>query len=76
MKKLLALVLALVLVCAMSVASAEVVLQLAETHAEGYPTTLADQEFARLVEERTEGRVKIEVYSGSQLADSENTAIE
>ena len=59
MKKLLALVLALVLVCAMSVASAEVVLQLAETHAEGYPTTLADREFARLVEERTEGRVKI-----------------
>ena len=50
MKKLLALVLALVLVCAMSVASAEVVLQLAETHAEGYPTTLADREFARLVE--------------------------
>ena len=76
MKKLLALVLALVLVCAMSVASAEVVLQLAETHAEGYPTTLADREFARLVEERTEGRVKIEVYSGSQLADGETTAIE
>lgn len=76
MKKLLTLVLALALVCALSVASADVVFQLAETHAEGYPTTLADQEFARLVEERTEGRVKIEVYAGSVLADSENTAIE
>ena len=77
MKKLFAVALALVLVLALaSMASAEVVFQLAETHAEGYPTTLADQEFARLVEERTEGRVKIEVYSGSVLADSENTAIE
>ena len=76
MKKLLTLALALVLVLSLSVASAEVVFQLAETHAEGYPTTLADYEFARLVEERTEGRVKIEVYSGSQLADSEATAIE
>lgn len=76
MKKLLTLVLAIALICAMSVASADVVFQLAETHAEGYPTTLADQEFARLVEERTEGRVKIEVYAGSVLADSENTAIE
>ena len=77
MKKLFAVALALVLVLSLaSMASAEVVFQLAETHAEGYPTTLADQEFARLVEERTEGRVKIEVYSGSVLADGETTAIE
>ncbi len=77
MKKLLTVVLSLALVFAFAaMANADVVFQLAETHAEGYPTTLADYEFARLVEERTEGRVKIEVYSGSQLADSENTAIE
>ena len=76
MKKLLTLALALVLVLSLTVASAEVVFQLAETHFEGYPTTMADYEFARLVEERTEGRVKIEVYSGSVLADSEATAIE
>ena len=76
MKKLLTLVLALALVLSLSVANAEVVFQLAETHFEGYPTTMADYEFARLVEERTEGRVKIEVYSGSVLADSEATAIE
>ena len=76
MKKLLTLVLALALVLSLSVANAEVVFQLAETHFEGYPTTMADYEFARLVEERTEGRVKIEVYSGSVLAESEATAIE
>ena len=76
MKKLLTLALALVLALSLTVASAEVVFQLAETHAEGYPTTLADREFARLVEERTEGRVKIEVYAGSVLADGETTAIE
>jgi len=77
MKKLLALVLALAMVLSVACASAEgLVFQLAETHAEGYPTSLADYEFARLVEERTEGRVKIEVYTGSQLAESEATAIE
>ena len=76
MKKLLTLVLALALVLSLSVANADVVFQLAETHFEGYPTTMADYEFARLVEERTEGRVKIEVYSGSVLAESEATAIE
>ena len=59
-----------------AVASAATTLQLSEVHAEGYPTTLADQEFARLVEERTEGRIKIEVYSGGQLYGEETGAIE
>ena len=36
--------------------------KLSEVHAEGYPTTLADQEFARLIEEKTEGRIKVEVF--------------
>ncbi|MDI9482853.1 MAG: TRAP transporter substrate-binding protein [Bacillota bacterium] len=46
-----------------------IVLRLAETHAADYPTTKGDMEFARLVEERTNGRVKIEVYPGSQLGE-------
>lgn len=75
MKKLLTLVLALALVCAVATAGAET-LRLSEVHAEGYPTTLADQEFARLVEERTEGRIKIEVYSGGTLYGEETGAIE
>ena len=58
-----------------SVTKRPVMLRLSEVHARGYPTTLADEEFARLVEERTEGRVKIEVRSGGALAESETDAI-
>lgn len=54
----------------------QTVLTLAEVHAEGYPTTLADREFARLVEEKTEGRIKIEVYAGGTLYGQETGAIE
>ena len=59
-----------------SVTKHPVTLRLSEVHARGYPTTLADEEFARLVEERTEGRVKIEVRSGGALAENEPDAIE
>ncbi|MFA6505033.1 MAG: TRAP transporter substrate-binding protein [Treponemataceae bacterium] len=44
-----------------------VILRLAETHPKDYPTTKGDQKFADLVKERTNGRVVIEVYPGSQL---------
>lgn len=77
MKKALALVLALALIlCVSSVAAAETVLRLSEVHAEGYPTSLADAEFARLVEEKTEGRYKVEVYLGGTLYGQETEAIE
>ena len=46
-----------------------IVLRLAETHPADYPTTKGDYEFARLVEERTDGRIKIEVYPGHQLGE-------
>jgi tripartite ATP-independent transporter DctP family solute receptor len=46
-----------------------IVLRLAETHGADYPTTQGDYEFARLVEERTDGRIKIEVYPGAQLGE-------
>jgi tripartite ATP-independent transporter DctP family solute receptor len=49
------------------VAAQTVVLRLAETHPADYPTTKGDYEFARLVAERSGGRIKIEVYPGSQL---------
>jgi tripartite ATP-independent transporter DctP family solute receptor len=48
-------------------AEAPLVFRLAENQPEDYPTTLGDKEFARLVNERTNGRIKIEVYSGGQL---------
>lgn len=51
-----------------------IVFRLAENQPEDYPTTLGDKEFARLVEERTKGRIKIEVYSGGQLGDEKSVA--
>mgnify|MGYP002623974881 CR=1 FL=1 len=59
-----------------TVAKRPVNLRLSEVHAQGYPTSLADEEFARLVKERTEGRVIIDVRSGGALADNEGDAIE
>ena len=45
----------------------EFVLTYAENQPESYPTTLGAQEFARLVAERTEGKVVILVRSGAEL---------
>ncbi|MFP4066164.1 MAG: TRAP transporter substrate-binding protein [Spirochaetaceae bacterium] len=45
------------------------VFRLAETHAEDYPTTQGNYRFAQLVEERTDGRIQIEVYPDSQLGE-------
>ncbi|MFP4211443.1 MAG: TRAP transporter substrate-binding protein [Alkalispirochaeta sp.] len=47
----------------------QVVLRLGETHAQDYPTTEGDQYFADLVEERTDGRIKIEVFHSAQLGE-------
>jgi len=49
--------------------SDQIVLRLAETHPADYPTTKGDYEFARLVNERSNGRIKIEVYPGRQLGE-------
>ena len=53
-----------------------VVLTFSEVHAESYPTSKADKEFARLVEEATEGRVQIEVHTGGTLYGEETGSIE
>ncbi len=50
-------------------------LKLAEIHLDGYPTSLADREFAHLVEKRTNGRIHIEVYSGGILYQDETESI-
>jgi tripartite ATP-independent transporter DctP family solute receptor len=41
--------------------------RLAEIHPPDHPTTQADQEFARLVEEKTQGRIVIKVYDNQKL---------
>lgn len=78
MKKFLTILLVVVmLVSVASMAMAKTVkLKLSEVHAGGYPTTMADQEFARLVKERTNGRVVIDVFFGGTLYGSESEAIE
>ena len=45
----------------------ELILRYAENQPEDYPTTQAALAFADLVAERTEGRVKVVVYSGGEL---------
>jgi tripartite ATP-independent transporter DctP family solute receptor len=56
--------------------AAPIKLKLSEVHMEGYPTTMADKEFARLVKEKTEGRIEISVYSGGVLYVTEAESIE
>ncbi|KAB8126037.1 TRAP transporter substrate-binding protein [Gracilibacillus oryzae] len=48
---------------------------LAENQPADYPTTIGAKEFARLVEEKTDGRYKIKVYHGGQLGE-EKSAVE
>jgi tripartite ATP-independent transporter DctP family solute receptor len=50
-------------------------LKLAEVHPKGYPTEMADERFAELVEQKTNGRLKIQVFYGGQLG-SENDTVE
>ncbi|MCM3630445.1 TRAP transporter substrate-binding protein [Paenibacillus glycanilyticus] len=43
--------------------------RLADTHPEGYPTVVGDRKFADLVNEKSGGRIKIEVFPASQLGE-------
>ncbi len=49
-----------------------IVLRFADNHPDGYPTVIGDLEFARLVEERSNGRIIIEVYNNAQLGDEKS----
>ena len=53
----------------------ELILRYAENQPEDYPTTQAALAFADLVAQRTEGRVKVVVYSGGELG-AEQSVIE
>lgn len=54
-------------------ASAQTVLRSSDTHPDGYPTVEAVKHFGKLVEERTEGRYKVEVYHSAQLGQEADT---
>ncbi len=49
--------------------SEKMVLRYAENQAQDYPTTQAAYKFAELVEQKTNGRIHIDVYHGGQLGD-------
>ncbi|MGI5172357.1 TRAP transporter substrate-binding protein [Treponema sp. OMZ 840] len=49
-----------------------IVLRLADNHPDGYPTVIGDLEFARLVKERSNGRIVIEVYNNGVLGDQKS----
>ena len=49
-------------------------IRIAENHPENYPTTKGDKEFARLVEEKTKGRIKVEVHFGAALGEESSVA--
>ncbi len=53
-----------------------IILKLAEIHVDDYPTSLADKEFARLVNEKSDGRITVEVYTDGRLYADENDALE
>lgn len=57
-------------------AQAQVVLKLSEIHPKGYPTELADEEFARLVTLYTKGEIKVDVFPGGQISGDEKVVIE
>lgn len=49
-----------------------ITLRLADIQPDGFPTVVGAEEFARLVEEKTDGRYNIEVYPGGQLGDEKS----
>ena len=68
MKKILAIVLSLVLVCSMmSVAAAEINLKLGVSTAETDPRNIAAQQFKEEVEANTNGEVTVTIYPSGQL---------
>lgn len=48
-------------------------LRAAETHPPGYPTTAALEEFGRLLAERSDGRLRLQLYAGGQLGEEKDT---
>jgi tripartite ATP-independent transporter DctP family solute receptor len=71
MKRILWLVLVsvLLLTAAVGFAQKSITLRLGETHPADYPTTKGDYEFARLVKERSGGRITVEIYHSKQLGE-------
>lgn len=76
MKKILSIFISAITILAFSsCARKTITLKLAEIHLDGYPTSLADEEFARLVEKKTSGRITVKVYTGGKLYTDETDSL-
>ncbi|WP_425074515.1 TRAP transporter substrate-binding protein [Sagittula sp. S175] len=51
----------------------EITLRSSDTHPEGYPTVVAVQEMGKLLEERSGGRLCVEVFHSAQLGEEKDT---
>ena len=51
----------------------ETTLRSSDTHPEGYPTVVAVERMGEMVEERTDGRICIEVFHSAQLGEEKDT---
>ena len=56
-----------------AVAQCETTLRSSDTHPEGYPTVVAVERMGEMVEERTDGRICIEVFHSAQLGEEKDT---
>ncbi|WP_375259705.1 TRAP transporter substrate-binding protein [Citreimonas sp.] len=51
----------------------EVTLRSSDTHPEGYPTVMAVEAMGEMIEERTDGRICVEVFHSAQLGQEKDT---
>jgi tripartite ATP-independent transporter DctP family solute receptor len=58
---------------AISAQAADLVLRSSDTHQDGYPTVEAVKYMGQLIEERTDGRIGIEVFHSAQLGEERDT---
>lgn len=73
------LILALLLLCGCNAGEhsqkPELILRYADNQPQDYPTTMAAEYFAQLVQQRTQGKICIRIYSNGRLGD-ENSVLE
>ncbi|MCG5481600.1 MAG: TRAP transporter substrate-binding protein, partial [Ensifer alkalisoli] len=60
---------AAVALASVSAAAADRVLRSSDTHPDGYPTVEAVKQMGKLLEEKTGGRLGIEVFHSAQLGE-------
>ncbi|RYB97915.1 TRAP transporter substrate-binding protein [Ciceribacter ferrooxidans] len=64
---------AAIVASAVSGQAAELMLRSSDTHPDGYPTVEAVKYMGKLLEERTKGRIGIEVFHSAQLGEEKDT---